>query len=99
MLTKCNQEMNTATGDCRLIKKREYRPNWNGANVEIKTIIFGVGLPNCSPNEEILTAYDILNCVTFSERNESSITVTFSKDFLRRIIKSHIHHLTENKII
>lgn len=75
------------------------KPNWNGAMIEIQTITFGAGLPNCSVNEEMLTCHDIINCLVFSDRNKSEITITFNKDFLRRILKSHIHNLEENRII
>lgn len=100
MSKKSNPEKNMDHGEIRLVEKRiAYRPNWNGARIDISCTIFGEGLPNCSASEEILTSYDILNCITFSDRHDTSITITFSKDFLRRILKSHIHELTENKII
>ncbi len=91
--------METGVINLDRVKRQAYRPNWNGAMIETRTIVFGTGLPNCSADEEMLTLYDILNCLTFSDRNEKNITITFSKDFLRRILKSHIHELMENKII
>lgn len=80
-------------------KRIPYRPNWNGAMVDVTAFVFGDGLPNCSVNEEELTCSDILNCLTFSDRNNSNITITFNKSFLRRILRSHIHQIIDDKII
>lgn len=97
---KSCQMKHTETGEINLIKKRvAYRPNWNGAMIDTTSVVFGSGLPNCSVNEEMLTVHDILNCLTFSDRNDKNVTMTFTKDFLRKILKSHVHNLNENKII
>lgn len=78
---------------------RKGNANWDGAMIETTTVVFGSNLPNCSIHEEALTTHDIINCLVFSERRSENITLTFNKEFLRRVMKSHIHFLNENKII
>lgn len=98
-MMKLEMEKNMGRGETQSNKRTPYRPNWNGAMINTSTFIFGADIQTFTMNEEMLTAEDILNCLTFSDRTSKNITITFSKDFLRRILKSHIHNLIENKII
>lgn len=71
------------------------KANWNVLMINTATITFGTGLETAPHTEELLTCNDILDCLAFSDRNKDSITITFTKDFLRNIIKSHIHAIRE----
>lgn len=61
------------------------------SNKAISPNIIGSWLPDAffdSYEEETLTCWDILNLVGIT--NGSSITITFDKQFLRDIVRSHL---------
>ena len=46
-----------------------------------------------SGQEELLTCCDIIDLIGL--QSKSYITITFDKNFLRKVMRSHIHHLRE----
>lgn len=67
------------------------KTNWNGAMIDFSKFTFSCA----SDAQELLTCGDILDCLVFADRNKDSVTVTFTKDFLRKIVKSHMKNVRE----
>ena len=76
--------------------------NWNGAmklkGGKISAFIFGEGIIAEDYSEELLSCCDILDCLVFTDRNKNFVTIKLTKEFLRRILKSHMHYIRDNKI-
>jgi len=65
-------------------------------DIKLKIVSIGNSIPDSffdSCKEEMCTCYDIINLIDNCDK--PSLTVTFDKGFLKKIVRSHIFHIKE----